>query len=187
MAHHRRLVITMLVAVVVFVVGTATMAWATNDTNEPIEDDLAVDSSFGGLGDPTDDVFDRYWAFRMKNYGAGQWTVDTFNSAYSQCLRYYGEIRGHPVPREPGAVYIHALIIDYGNPCRGNHSQGEWELKFRNSSAGGQRVIRIKFEAPYGSKRDPYATCAYVQGITCYDFTSHKPFIDAQNVIVLSP
>jgi hypothetical protein len=39
--RNRGLVITMLVVVVVLVVGTGAMAWATNDTDESVEEELA--------------------------------------------------------------------------------------------------------------------------------------------------
>ena len=45
-AHHRWLVITLVVAVVVAVVGTGAMAWATNDTDESVQEELAT-AQFG--------------------------------------------------------------------------------------------------------------------------------------------
>ena len=41
MAQHRWLVITVVVAVVLAVVGTGAMAWATNDTDESVQEELA--------------------------------------------------------------------------------------------------------------------------------------------------
>ena len=51
-AHHRGLVITLVVAVVVAVVGIGVMALATNDTDEFVGDDIAAVSGSALLAEP---------------------------------------------------------------------------------------------------------------------------------------
>jgi hypothetical protein len=76
MAHHRGLFITMLVVVVVFIVGTSTMAWATNDTNEPIEDDVAVDGYNTDALSPNGYLWFGTYALTLRNFPRGEVRLD---------------------------------------------------------------------------------------------------------------
>jgi hypothetical protein len=115
MGHHRGLVITMIVIVVVFIVGTSTMAWATNDTDAPIQDDLAVAGS-RSLASPTVGNYDSNFVVVLHvSYFRGPRTVKIVPTQHYNCTddEYAVDV---PITKggDQPPVYVHLTIKSTG-------------------------------------------------------------------------
>jgi hypothetical protein len=117
MTHHRGLVITAVIAVVIGVVAIGVMELATNDTNEAVDDELALESRSFGLT-----TTDNYGLLLFRNNGRSK-SISGELSSPRRCLQTYNHL-GPLVYDQDARVYFQWI-----SGC------GLWEVTWQLSSS----------------------------------------------------